>query len=226
MVEPSPRSLPATGGLSFAGRLGGGSLRWAFLLSLLTHLLLVLGDSPWASLPGAGKPSGGVLKAELRAPVAQADVPARQSQSAPVTAAKVATNQRSASVRGAAPRRQLATSSEVSAAALSGADPAAGVSEETRSWYRLALARQVRALRSAREGAQPQGVAGVVLLSLAADSASSVPRVLLERSSGHSPLDEAALSMVSRAVQQVPLPTELQGRRWRDALTIRFSPAD
>lgn len=226
MAEPSPRSLPATGGLSSVGRHNSGNLRWPLLLSVFGHSLLLVGQLPWEGPQGARSSPGLPLTAALRGPAVLAAPVARSSQPVPVAARSVA-GPRKAEGRASGLGRGVATPGKAgSSVQASHGDAPAELAEEPRSLYRLALARQLRGVRTYPESARAQGLAGVALLSLIADPASATLRVRLERSSGHSLLDEAALAMASRAVGRVPLPVELQGRRWQDVLAIHFNPAD
>lgn len=196
----------------------------ALLLSVVIHLAVLLGQSPWAT-PFVAPVSGALqLTAVLRGPPPPVDAPQiaerdRSSlQHATVRSGVVA---RSA---GALPRP--AAMSEAVGITAPSPDSAGAVTEEVLGRYRLALARQARRIRHYPDSERPRGVAGEVVLSLVGDPGSGLPRILLERGSGDPHLDQAALTMITEAVGLVPLPAELQGRQLRAALTLHFSPTD
>lgn len=100
------------------------------------------------------------------------------------------------------------------------------MTEESLSRYRLALARVVRGWSAYPEVARRQGLSGVVEIAVITAPAEAMPQVVLERSSGHALLDQAALTLIERAVRAVPPPAELPSRPVRAGIPVHFSPAD
>lgn len=112
-------------------------------------------------------------------------------------------------------------SSEVSAPAEP-ATAGGGVSADGLRQYRIDLAGAARRFRVYPAVARSRGWEGIVEVTVTVMPGSE-PRVQLARSSGHAVLDEQALSMLTRAIAQTPLPESLRGRSFAVPLPIRFS---
>lgn len=104
----------------------------------------------------------------------------------------------------------------------SAGDERQSTADDLRS-YRVALALQARRFRVYPTGARDIGVGGrseveVLLLP------SRAPILRLAKTSGHRELDEAALEMLRRSLENVPLPRGLIGQRLKFFLPVEFVP--
>lgn len=100
----------------------------------------------------------------------------------------------------------------------------ADVAPATLSEYRLSIARQARRYKYYPALARQRGSAGEVGLVVMAGAGAVPAQVRLERSSGDPLLDDAALTIIRQALQQVPPPAEWHGRRWQIQLPLAFTP--
>lgn len=88
--------------------------------------------------------------------------------------------------------------------------------------YRLALASEARRLSRYPETARRQGLAGTAEVRVAVGAAGDVRQAVLNRSSGHAVLDEAALEMLRQAAARTELPISLQGQSFAVLLPVLF----
>lgn len=92
--------------------------------------------------------------------------------------------------------------------------------------YRLDLALAAQRFRVYPVQARTRGWEGVATISLSSTAIGPVPVLKVTRSSGHAVLDDQALQMLSRAVENTPLPENLRGHRFDMVIPIRFSLGD
>jgi protein TonB len=215
----------------------------ALCLSVLLHLLVLLGGGLARPPPVGGNAGGDVPKVPFQAQIRSALSAAREVAPAWSEALPVRSSTTNAGRGKRAPTRQhviaasdsampvaAAASAASGSAAASAADPAAaaspvGVSADGLRQYRIDLAGAARRYRSYPALARSRGWQGVVELSvLIGPSGGAV--VQLNRSSGYGLLDEQAQDMMSRAVAQTPLPESLRGGGFSVAIPIRFSLED
>lgn len=112
------------------------------------------------------------------------------------------------------PRR--ATPARTSAADEQGLD-AAGLRQ-----FRLSLASEARRFRRYPEAAQQAGWSGTVEVRIAVEAGGPGRRADLSRSSGHAPLDAAALEMLQQALMRTVLPESLRGQAFTVLLPVVF----
>lgn len=110
-----------------------------------------------------------------------------------------------------------------SSAGQIGTVPEEGLSAEGLRTYRLALGRAAKRLKleyDRKYSRLERDLEGRVEMNIRSDATGT--RVLLARSSGHSTLDEQALELLGRAVQQTRLPDSLAGRHFEFSVPIEF----
>jgi len=176
----------------------------------------VLPGGPVMPLPALGSESGSRQAAPPAAqPPSAARTPARSSaiaaKPAPPNLAKI-------------PPQQLAPPPEVSPPAH-GRDLSAvgeGVSADALREYRVSLAIAARRFKRYPVLALERSWEGRVEVAVSMTSWQQRPQPALVRSSGHSVLDEQALSMIERASLMTVLPDSLKGRDFRFVLPIEF----
>lgn len=101
-----------------------------------------------------------------------------------------------------------------------------GVDADGLRQYRIDLATAARRFRVYPAVARARGWEGTVELAISFGPLLPAPLVRVTRSSGHSVLDEQALSMLTQAVRVAPVPESLRGRELNISLPIRFSLDD
>lgn len=224
MAEKCPRPPLAPGGLFFVAGKNRAELRWAIVLSLAIHFVVLTGGLPlsgnWPSGQVAG--AGYSLKAALRQAVPSAVPPPER----PAPAMAVGRQAGATGGRGVSRRGEAAVAKAEHSAALPAGESQADASSESLSEYRLALARTAKRLRYQRSPARQPDAAGEVVLAIVVVPGQPLPVVMLKRSSGHPALDETALAIIGEAARARPLPAGLGNRRlWID-LPVHFGPAD
>lgn len=97
--------------------------------------------------------------------------------------------------------------------------------EDLEREYRIKLAREVRQGRYYPENIKAMGLEGIVRMSISHVFGAGVPKVSLDKSSGHPELDELALDSVKAALGRAGFPvTELSsGFRLQFALEYRLA---
>jgi protein TonB len=90
--------------------------------------------------------------------------------------------------------------------------------------YRLALAGEARRQRRVTENTRRLGLSGTAEIRILVSPQQRLAE--LTRSSGHAPLDTAALEMLQRAAEVAPLPESLRGRRFTLRLPVLFEADD
>lgn len=215
----------------------------ALCLSVLLHLLVLLGGGLDRSLPVGGNAEGNVPTVPFQAQIRSALSAAKEVVPARSEASPVRSSTTNAGREKSAPTRQhgvaasdsampvaSATSAASGSAAASAADHGVaaspvGLSADGLRQYRIDLAGAARRYRSYPALARSRGWQGVVELSVLIGPSGGAA-VQLIRSSGYGLLDEQAEKMVSRAVAQTPLPESLRGGGFSVAIPIRFSLED
>lgn len=89
--------------------------------------------------------------------------------------------------------------------------------------YRLALGLSAGRFRDFPAQAREAGWEGRALLRLAISKIGRPTGVSLIGSSGHAALDQAALEMMRRAVDQTPIPERLRGQAFSTDLAVEYS---
>lgn len=89
--------------------------------------------------------------------------------------------------------------------------------------YRIALGRAAGYHRRYPALARERGQEGTVRVKMQWLAHLAQPRVTLEAGSGHALLDEQALTMLSLAVAQTPVPEVLRQRSFGMVLPVEFS---
>lgn len=175
----------------------------------------VLPGEPVMPLPALGSESGSKQTAPPAQPPSAARTPARSSaiaaKPAPPNLVKI-------------PPQQLAPPPEVSPP-VHGRDLSAvgeGVSADALREYRVSLAIAARRFKRYPVLALERSWEGRVEVAVSMTSWQQRPQPALVRSSGHSVLDEQALSMIERASLMTVLPDSLKGRDFRFVLPIEF----
>jgi protein TonB len=97
-----------------------------------------------------------------------------------------------------------------------------GVSADALREYRVSLAIAARRFKRYPVLALERSWEGRVEVAVSMTSWQQRPQPALVRSSGHSVLDEQALSMIERASLMTVLPDSLKGRDFRFVLPIEF----
>ena len=120
------------------------------------------------------------------------------------------------------------SSAGLNAAVGAGSAPASPISQDGFSpddmrQYRLSLATAARRFKRYPALARERGWEGTAEVALAFKATSSIPEVVMIRSSGKEILDEQALEMVSQAARSTILPEGLRGRNFRLVLPVKFS---
>ena len=101
-----------------------------------------------------------------------------------------------------------------------------GASADDLRQYRVALAIAARRFKRYPPVARERGWAGRVEVAVNLSSWQPSPRFSLSQSSGHSELDEQALSMIEQASAITTLPESLRGKDFRVLLPIEFTLSD
>lgn len=97
-----------------------------------------------------------------------------------------------------------------------------GVRADALREYRVSLAIAARRFKRYPELALERGWEGTVEVAISMTNWQQRPQPALVRSSGHSVLDEQALSMIEQASVRTVLPDSLKGRDFRFVLPIEF----
>lgn len=187
------------------------------LLSLVFHALILVPAVVLLAPSGGEKP----LAARLASPaVAVAPKDAPRAEALPLRAATArplplplplpaaGTPANGASLAPAAAREQAPFKAD------EGLDP------EALRDYRLALAHQSRLLRQGRTGAEGSGYQGRVEVRLRFGAGPSL--VTVERSSGQTEVDGAALRLIGEAASAARLPESLRDKRFEILLPVIF----
>lgn len=220
MAEAAPRVRQVPEGLIYCGASSRRQLAKAALVSLVVHAVFLGADAfPEQAPPMRSVVEGQRLVGELRpapdfvrsgsadpSPPLPGMVPKKRGATAvtrepvpPVTAD-----------RHPPPSISPEASEPVSAASLSA--------------YRLAVARQARQFIPGSPAIRSTGATVEVRVSIHIMPGAAWPVVRLQRSSGRSQFDEAALVMIGQSVRLAPLPAELHGRRLQLELPVLFAP--
>jgi TonB family protein len=224
---PQPPSAAGARGLSFFGRgfYGRGkSLGRALLLSLLVHGWL-FGPSPWPAISGSRQTGNRDIRAVLR-PAMAADA-TLAAGSAPL--AQTADREAPAKVKPNG-RRRSATQTQPAPSAPAAEPVQNELSGElavtSLSQYRLAIARAARGFSADLQAARALGLTGVAEVAVLVSPADATPRVVLEQSSGHPRLDQAAVALIGQAARIAPLPPDLSGHSLRASIPVHFNAGD
>ena len=224
-------------------------MRYAFLASLLLHVLLLWPDP----LRPPASEANAVLQATLRvlrstpAPMPAAPVPARAVSPAPTpaplpispvaqspesprplaeTTPPVTATATAAQATAGPPSLTAARSTGAATPAGAGSSltanaPAAETLDGLRG-YRLAIASQARRFKRYPAEAKASGWAGVTEVRLEV-GAEGLPRpATVARSSGHEALERAALAMIDAGAARARLPDSLRGREFAVTLPVEF----
>ena len=220
MAEAAPRVRQVPGGLIYYEASSRRQLAKAALVSLVVHAVLLGADAfPELAPPMRVAVESQRLAGELRpAPDfvgrGSADPSSPRPRIMPkkrgVTAVKRESVPPVTAGRHPPPLMPPEASEPVSAASLSA--------------YRLAVARQARQFKPDSPATRSTGATVEVRVSIHIMPGAAWPVVRLQRSSGRSQFDEAALAMIGQSVRQAPLPAELQGRRLQLELPVLFAP--
>ena len=235
--------------------IGARRLRFAILASLVFHLLLLwpalprLPDKeaaqlqatlrqppPAPSAPALSPPPRAVVPAptiaprppvlatkplDLPAPIPVPQAPAPPADPVPLPApvaalpAVTATAAVPAAAAAASPSGTLLTQANASGEALDGL-----------RGYRLSVASEARRFKRYPPQAMAAGWKGTSEVRLEVGSDGRPRTATVSRSSGHEPLDRAALTMIDAGALRAPLPESLRGRNFVVVLPVVFNLDD
>ena len=224
----------------------------ALTVSLLIHVVIMLDEVGWIPVPPdmpAAKFNVVMSSGNRLEPAGAAAVPERKKElesSRPIISSprhKVVNSEPSIVNSPPAPRASttltgplaeigtaVAEKSPVGLNAAVGSGSAStisvsqdGFSPDDMRQYRLSLATAARRFKRYPALARERGWEGTAEVALAIKVSSSVPEVVMVRSSGRDILDEQALEMVSQAARSTLLPEGLRGRNFRLVLPVKFS---
>ena len=228
------------------------SLRWAVVLSVALHLLIILPLGLWLYATPVAMPQA-PLSAVLRGPGDVVHQASREAQRAsPLSAGAQAKpvmpkqdilprQSKDAARMADKPQTQAPTPIGVaqgdpsvmpnaaSRAGVQGGAPESareGVDADALQRYRLALGVEARKARRYPEVSRARGHEGLCEVIVVLSRAGGPPVAIPGKSSGSPTLDEAALTMARVAVERTPVPNELQGRNLKIPLRIRFTLDD
>lgn len=185
---------------------------------------------PHGELPGTPGAPAPIVKAP-HAPVAPQALEQTKPTSVPQITA--ASPERALTPTPASPARAAAPSVPARPLA-SGAVTGSPVSEATASGpvldglrgYRVAVASQARRFKRYPAQAMAAGWAGSAEIRLEVASDGQPRDATVSRSSGHEPLDRAALAMIDAGAQRARLPESLRGKAFAVVLPVLFNLED
>lgn len=215
----------------------------AFLISILTHLALLLPLRNMTLLPepfGHAAPHAieallvsGPRQQPRTLPYDSASPPAeRPERHAVDTLAKSGAEKKSAVLPSlsrstatddvAVTERTAVASGTMSQTVSPAAVQSEDVSVDGVRQYRLNLAREARRFKDYPRGARERGWEGVVVVVVNTVAGVGVPAVSLSQSSGFDILDQAALDLVGQAVGTATMPESLRGRQFALTLPVHY----
>ena len=228
--------------------IGARRLRFAILASLVFHLLLL-----WPALPRLPSKESLLLQATLRppppAPATPASPPPPAEGATPVPAPRppalatktldlprptavppalaIATDPAPPPALVPAPPAPAAVAHAPAAGSPSGAlltqANASGEALDGLRGYRLSVASEARRFKRYPPQAMAAGWAGTAEVRLEVGSDGRPRAATVGRSSGHEPLDRAALTMIDAGALRARLPESLRGRNFAVVLPVVFN---